>query len=219
MNPETTYESLNKTETSVSLSNNCTKLVLYNNEIRSFENIKFEDVKLEILSVIKNKIMNLPSYLYNMQSLRFVNLSHNSISKIPSGISNLENLVTLDLSYNLIENVPEEIANLKKLKFLSFQNNKIQHLPKALSKMYWLTILNLQNNPISYDDFENCAGTRSILTSFQARHIVFEEKIPSVKTLKNDFFYKLKKHLVLIIFIILCVTVILVCINEALKKQ
>ena len=91
---------------------------------------------LILLSLIYNKIKNLPNEICDLKKLQILSLSDNKITHLPENIGELKNLTWIDLNENPIKNLPDSITNLKKLEIMNLMVtgiketdvNKIEHL-------------------------------------------------------------------------------------------
>lgn len=83
-------------------------------------------LKLEHLSLTRNKLERLFGELTELGCLRTLNLRHNKVknSGIPAELFNLEELTTLDLSHNNLKEVPDGLEKARALLVLNLSNNK-----------------------------------------------------------------------------------------------
>ena len=81
---------------------------------------------LILLSLIYNKIENLPNEICDLKKLQILSLSNNEITNLPQRIGVLVNLNWIDLNENPIENLPDSITNLKNLEKLNLMNTGIK---------------------------------------------------------------------------------------------
>lgn len=83
-------------------------------------------LKLEHLSLTRNKVEKLHGELTELNCLRTLNLRYNKIksSGVPPELFNLEELTTLDLSHNNLKEVPEGLDKAKSLLVLNLSHNQ-----------------------------------------------------------------------------------------------
>lgn len=83
-------------------------------------------LKLEHLSLTKNKLEKLYGELTELNCLRTLNLRYNNIksSGIPGELFQLEELTTLDLSHNHLKEVPDKLDKAKALLVLNLSYNR-----------------------------------------------------------------------------------------------
>ncbi|MDF2387855.1 leucine-rich repeat protein [Nostoc ellipsosporum NOK] len=109
----------------------------------------FELEWLEVLNLGGNRITTLPEAIARLQKLTTLYLSGNRITTLPEAIARLQKLTTLYLSDNRITTLPEAIARLQQLTSLNLRNNQITTLPEAIARLQQLTYLNLRSNQIT----------------------------------------------------------------------
>lgn len=82
-------------------------------------------MKLEHLSLTRNKLEKLYGELTELNCLRTLNLRYNNIksSGVPPELFQLEELTTLDLSHNSLKEVPEGLDKAKSLLVLNLSHN------------------------------------------------------------------------------------------------
>lgn len=117
----------------------------------------------KILNLSNQKLLKIPSYVFNQTDLEELNVSHNSLTgAIQSQIGQLKNLKILNASYNSMTGVPAEVGQLQNLQVLDLSYNQLTGLPNELGNLKNLKTLNLSGNSYSEQDLE---GIRSKLPS------------------------------------------------------
>ncbi len=74
-------------------------------------------------------------------------MEKNKIVEIPYNIGNLNKLIYLSIKYNLLSSLPDSIGSLISLKGFDVSYNKLTTIPK-LDKLQNLVMLSLSNNPL-----------------------------------------------------------------------
>lgn len=111
---------------------------------------------LKKLSLINNRLNDIPSFLSKFAQLTELNLSYNPLFYFPSEIKNLINLKQLHLVDTSIESIPKWIDQLKNLEKLNISSNKLKVLPSEIWNLENLTSLNIFNNPLlSWTDYKS----------------------------------------------------------------
>jgi Leucine-rich repeat (LRR) protein len=132
-------------------------LILNNNELASFPDIKFTELNtlvlsdnelkhidfvpkcesLKKLSASNNQIRSLPDNIKRCVGLEELRLAHNKLLSLPNGISSVPNLKILNLGHNLISSFDEinKLSLCKKLKDLSLKGNPITKDPEYKEKI------------------------------------------------------------------------------------
>jgi len=159
---EKVIEEINKAKTQKELFLNWNKFTEMPIEIRELKHITWLSLSnnglinlpswigdlenLEVLTVTDNEISNLPSEIQKLKKLRHLDLSNNKLSKLPTWIGNLRSLEKLYINDNAIKNLPNELGNLENLKFFHFRNNLILSLPKSMKNSLNRMIQNQQSD-------------------------------------------------------------------------
>ncbi|WP_018626094.1 leucine-rich repeat domain-containing protein [Niabella aurantiaca] len=107
--------------------------------IRNFE-------KLELLSMPRNGIREIPDWIGALKNLQGCYLPRNQIEKISGKIGLCRKLRHLNLSKNQITHIPGTLAQLTGLEQLELDGNQLSHLPEAITTLTKLTKLSASNN-------------------------------------------------------------------------
>ncbi|KAH8384778.1 hypothetical protein KR093_007883, partial [Drosophila rubida] len=100
-----------------------------------------------------NLLTKVPGELQIMSELLTeLSLAKNQISFIPSFISQFSRLAHLDLSCNILRNLPMELAGLKMLRELNISHNRFDHLPACIYELDNLETLTANDNRIQEID-------------------------------------------------------------------
>lgn len=115
---------------------------------------------LEVLSLKKNLLTELPADVGNLSNLRELDVSENKLSALPTEIGQLAKLRKFDASENEITELPTSIGNLKELTTLIFFKNLLRQLPAEIGGCVSLEEVNFFNNklikvPAQLGDLEN----------------------------------------------------------------
>jgi len=108
-------------------------------------------VKLEHLTMKKNKVDTISNHVKNLSCLRTLNLRYNQLThtSIPPEVFENEELSTLDISHNLLKEVPEGLIKCKSLLVLNLSNNELEMIPSHLLMAATdLLHLDLSNNEL-----------------------------------------------------------------------
>jgi hypothetical protein len=103
---------------------------------------------LQLLGLAENQLSALPVQIGRLTSLRVLNLSHNQLNTLPAQIGRLTKLRGLNLSSNLFSALPAEIGGLTMLRSLHLADNQFITLPAAIGPLTRLQDLNLSNNQL-----------------------------------------------------------------------
>ncbi|MEH2025693.1 COR domain-containing protein [Nostoc sp.] len=109
----------------------------------------FELECLEVLNLSSNKLTTLPEAITRLQHLTTLSLSDNQLTRIPEVITRLPQLTTLDLSYNQITTLAETITRLQHLTTLDLSYNQITTLAETITRLQHLTSLDLSGNKLT----------------------------------------------------------------------
>ncbi|XP_033231107.1 protein flightless-1 isoform X1 [Belonocnema kinseyi] len=133
-------------------------------------------LKLEHLSLVRNKLEKLfgeltelnclrtlnirhnnvkssgiPSELFHLEELTTLDISHNNLREVPEGLERARSLLNLNLSHNHIEVIPNTLfIHLTDLLFLDLSNNQLETLPPQTRRLANLQSLNLNHNPLGH---------------------------------------------------------------------
>ncbi|XP_014610510.1 PREDICTED: protein flightless-1 [Polistes canadensis] len=151
-------------------------------------------LKLEHLSLVKNKLERLygeltelgclrtlnirhnnvkssgiPAELFHLEELTTLDLSHNNLKEVPEGLERARSLLNLNLSYNHIETIPNTLfIHLTDLLFLDLSNNQLETLPPQTRRLANLQTLNLNHNPLGHFQLRQLPSLMN-LTTLQMR--------------------------------------------------
>lgn len=107
-------------------------LDLQDNSITDLGSALREMIKLRNLAVAGNRLISIPSYVFESLSLDEINAARNRIagSLIPEGLTNMATLASLDVSRNALTAISEsESLNLLSLQDLNITDNRICTIP------------------------------------------------------------------------------------------
>jgi Leucine rich repeat/CarboxypepD_reg-like domain/Gram-negative bacterial TonB protein C-terminal len=169
---EVTYLSLTD---ALKEQNTARRLMLKNNNLKSFpveilnlRKLIFLDLErneiqslpdgIDVLDDLKelylpnNKLTGLPDNVVNLKKLKTLGLGNNQFASFPASIPALVKLEELDLSNNQLSEIPAEIGLLKNLRVLMLSNNTIKSLPQELFQLKKLDKIYLRGNSIKPED-------------------------------------------------------------------
>lgn len=125
-----------------------TSLILSGNKLISLPSELFELKNLTSLDISENQLISLPSRISTLNNLKILYAYRNQLSYLPSEIFELNNLTELYLSENQLTSLPSEISKLKNLKKLDISSNKLNILPSEFSELKNLTYLDISRNQL-----------------------------------------------------------------------
>lgn len=151
-------------------------------------------LKLEHLSLVKNKLERLygeltelnclrtlnirhnnikssgiPAELFHLEELTTLDLSHNNLKEVPEGLERARSLLNLNLSHNHIETIPNTLfIHLTDLLFLDLSYNKLETVPPQTRRLANLQTLNLNHNPLGHFQLRQLPSLMN-LTTLQMR--------------------------------------------------
>ncbi|XP_076234236.1 FLII actin remodeling protein isoform X2 [Calliopsis andreniformis] len=151
-------------------------------------------LKLEHLSLVKNKLERLygeltelgclrtlnirrnnvkssgiPAELFHLEELTTLDLSRNNLKEVPEGLERARSLLNLNLSHNHIDTIPNTLfVHLTDLLFLDLSNNKLETLPPQTRRLANLQTLNLNHNPLGHFQLRQLPSLMN-LTTLQMR--------------------------------------------------
>lgn len=102
------------------------------NKIETLPNSLSKLQSLKTLVYADNKLLQVPSIIFDLKSLQYLNVSGNSINFLPKKIISLTSLKVLDIGYNNFYSFPNTILSLKKLTILVISGNKIKYIPTEI---------------------------------------------------------------------------------------
>ncbi|ALC41897.1 CG3494 [Drosophila busckii] len=115
------------------------------------EGLKLLHELLTELTLSRNQLSFVPSYISQFSRLQALNLSCNLLSELPMELAGLQNLCELNISHNRLKRLPSCIYELINLESLIANDNKIKTLDvsdNGLGALPRLMVLNLANNDI-----------------------------------------------------------------------
>ncbi|KAM7015168.1 malignant fibrous histiocytoma-amplified sequence 1 [Tautogolabrus adspersus] len=137
-----------------------TELNLSRNKIMEFPHEMINMQKLEGLYLNQNNIRYIPEGIFpNLRSLKFLKLSTNRLAKLPSDINQGTSITYLNLSKNCLKDI-QPLVGLPKLKELFVEKNQLTELPSQLFQngTCELTVCKAKGNPLRCPPEEVCAG-------------------------------------------------------------
>jgi len=134
---------------SLKLLENLKYLDISRNKLKQLPDFVFELSKLIHLNAGYNNISKIEN-IVNLQNLENVNLFANNIKYFPEILRNQSNLRSVDLSENHISNIPNWIDELINLEDFRISENKLRRLPNSIKNLTNLKILYAMNNRFSF---------------------------------------------------------------------
>lgn len=101
---------------------------------------------LEILSLQKCKLQEVPPSIQRLSQLKQLDLNCNALKTPPPWLKNLRQLETLDMGKCQLQEVPPSIQKLSQLKKLYLDHNALKTLPPWLKDLKQLEVLNIGIN-------------------------------------------------------------------------
>jgi Leucine-rich repeat (LRR) protein len=111
--------------------------------------------KVYKLSLIDQKIKELPAEFGSLRNLQVLNLSNCKLKAIPHEIKECKNIQTMSLYGNKIRVLPPEMRELKQLEILYLGKNKLMELPAWLGTMTKIRRLDISRNALTPADVSN----------------------------------------------------------------
>ncbi|OWZ14588.1 TKL protein kinase [Phytophthora megakarya] len=102
--------------------------------------------KLSLLDLSDNQLNLLSDEIPALTSLERLVLHHNALRALPDAIGNLMNLQELDVAHNRLVTLPIRIGELYKLGTLQIFSNQLRFLPKEFGTLSCLRHLDLDSN-------------------------------------------------------------------------
>lgn len=137
-----------------------TEINLSRNKILEFPREICDLQKLEGLYLNQNNIRIIPEGIFpHLRRLKFLKLSANRLVNLPSDINQCTGLINLDLSKNCLKDI-QNLVGLPKLKKLSVEKNQLSELPSELfqNSACELSVCKATGNPLRCPPEEVCAG-------------------------------------------------------------
>lgn len=126
-------------------------------EVLNLGNNSLEDVpelrslsagNLHVLILRRNKLLSVPSAVYELGRLTELDLSHNRLHCLTEAVALLSQLKKLCLSHNKLQTLPRQTGSLCHLEELDVSFNRISHLPDSLQGLARLRALDLDHNEL-----------------------------------------------------------------------
>ncbi|OAD58387.1 Protein flightless-1 [Eufriesea mexicana] len=108
---------------------------------------------LRTLNIRRNNIKSsgIPAELFHLEELTTLDLSHNNLKEVPEGLERARSLLNLNLSHNHIDTIPNTLfIHLTDLLFLDLSDNRLETLPPQTRRLANLQTLNLNHNPLGH---------------------------------------------------------------------
>ncbi|CAJ1049606.1 malignant fibrous histiocytoma-amplified sequence 1 homolog [Xyrichtys novacula] len=137
-----------------------TEINLSRNKIVEFPHEMHNLQKLEGLYLNQNNIKSIPEEIFpHLRRLKFLKLSSNRLTKLPSDINQSTSIIYLDLSKNCLQDI-QPLVGLPKLKELLVEKNQLTELPSQLFQngTCELSVCKAMGNPLRCPPEEVCAG-------------------------------------------------------------
>ncbi|CAK9822912.1 Protein flightless-1 [Anthophora retusa] len=126
---------------------------------------------LRTLNIRRNNIKSsgIPAELFHLEELTTLDLSHNNLKEVPEGLERARSLLNLNLSHNHIDTIPNTLfIHLTDLLFLDLSDNKLETLPPQTRRLANLQTLNLNHNPLGHFQLRQLPSLMN-LTTLQMR--------------------------------------------------
>ncbi|XP_069834114.1 malignant fibrous histiocytoma-amplified sequence 1 [Dendropsophus ebraccatus] len=103
---------------------------------------------LHVLILRRNKLLSVPSAVYELGRLTELDMSHNRLSCLTEAVALLSRLKKLCLSHNKLQSLPRQIGSLLHLEELDLSFNRLSHLPDTMQGLSRLRALDLDHNQL-----------------------------------------------------------------------
>ncbi|XP_011494712.1 PREDICTED: protein flightless-1 [Ceratosolen solmsi marchali] len=126
---------------------------------------------LRSLNIRHNNIKSsgIPAELFHLEELTTLDISQNNLREVPEGLERARSLLNLNLSYNHIETIPNTLfIHLTDLLFLDLSHNQLETLPPQTRRLANLQSLNLNHNPLGHFQLRQLPSLMN-LTTLQMR--------------------------------------------------
>jgi leucine-rich repeat protein SHOC2 len=133
------------------------ELILKSNAIKCLPSSFTNLIYLTKLSLIRNRIVELPEEFGNLKSLQYLELSNNELKLLPVSLCECKELLELLLEDNHLLRLPENLGFLPKLTKLDISHNHLKAVPFSLGYCRTLKTLFANENPLedpSSSEFE-----------------------------------------------------------------
>ncbi|XP_069598143.1 malignant fibrous histiocytoma-amplified sequence 1 [Ranitomeya imitator] len=124
-------------------------------EVLNLGNNSLEDVpeglpagNLHVLILRRNKLLSVPSAVYQLGRLTELDMSHNRLACLTEAVGLLSQLKKLCLSHNRLHTLPRQIGALALLEELDVSFNRVSHLPDTMHGLARLRALDLDHNEL-----------------------------------------------------------------------
>jgi leucine-rich repeat protein SHOC2 len=124
------------------------ELILKSNAIKCLPSSFTNLIYLTKLSLIRNRIAELPEEFGNLKSLQYLELSNNELKLLPVSLCECKELLELLLEDNHLLRLPENLGFLPKLTKLDISHNHLKTVPFSLGYCRTLKTLFANENPL-----------------------------------------------------------------------
>jgi hypothetical protein len=104
---------------------------------------------LQSLSLLGNRLTQLPECISALRVLRHLNLAHNQLENVDA-VSGVTSLCSLILNDNQLRYLPDSLQSLQQLQYLSLVRNQLMLIPESLGRLSKLTDLRLNENKLLF---------------------------------------------------------------------
>ncbi|XP_069032589.1 leucine-rich repeat-containing protein 69 [Embiotoca jacksoni] len=104
---------------------------------------------LVVLNLNHNQIQRLPPDIKRLEKLQHLSVLDNKLEEVPVEIGYLTSLVEINLTYNNLTLLPQQLYQCKELTKLHAARNKLTTLPEGITALAKLQVLDVAGNNLS----------------------------------------------------------------------
>lgn len=164
-------------------NSNAKKLYLSHQKIETLPESICDLIKVEEISLIGNRLKDLPSRFGQLKNLKRLHLSNNLFETIPAEIFELPNLTHICIRENKIKFLPENIGDLITIRDIDLDSNRISSIPLTASNFEIIYNISLWDNPIIDPPIQILEQGEEALKSYvlkKGRVLVYTINLPEV---------------------------------------